>query len=79
MTNLALLERAKSRVGLSDFGEWPIEQGFRKLLASFVDEAELSLFGHLCTHWDIVRLLCNLLRLRHEVSGISACETEGAS
>ena len=66
MTNLALLERAKSRVGLSDFGEWPFEQGFRRLLASFAEEAELSPFGHLCTHWDIVRLLCNLLRLRHE-------------
>jgi hypothetical protein len=30
------------------------------------EEANLSLFGRFGTRWDVMRFLCNQLRLRHE-------------
>jgi hypothetical protein len=46
-------------VGLSDFGEWPFEEGLRRLLDACADEARLSLCGYFGTRWDIARLLTN--------------------
>jgi hypothetical protein len=62
----ALVDRAQHRTGLSDFGEFPYEEGLRVFLRACIDEANLSAFGSLGTRWDMLRLLSNLLRLRHE-------------
>ena len=66
LSDVALLEQAQRRTGLSDFGDWPFREGLRRLLDACADEADLSLFGYLGTRWDVTRLLSNLLRLRSE-------------
>jgi hypothetical protein len=61
-----LIARARRRTGLVDFGGAPFEEALQIFLGACRDEAELSLFGRLATHWDAVRFLSNLLRLRAE-------------
>src|SRR6516225_3176833 len=61
-----LIARSRRRTGLVDFGSTPFEDSLRNLLRACREEAELSLFGCLATHWDVVRFLSNLLRLREE-------------
>jgi hypothetical protein len=61
-----LIARSRRRTGLVDFGCTPFEDSLRNLLRACREEAELSLFGRLATHWDVVRFLSNLLRLREE-------------
>lgn len=61
-----LIERARRRTGLSDFGQTPFRDGLEAFLRACDEEAELSLFGRLGTRWDVLRFLSNLLRLRHE-------------
>src|SRR6516164_4578657 len=61
-----LIARSRRRTGLVDFGSTPFEDSLRNLLRACREEAELSLFGRLATHWDVVRFLSNLLRLREE-------------
>jgi hypothetical protein len=61
-----LIERSRRRSKLEDFGDWPFQEGLQVFLRACVGEAELSLFGHLGTRWDIGRLLGNLLRMRAE-------------
>src|SRR5258708_1611080 len=61
-----LVERAQRATGLYDFGDAPFEEGLEEFLAACAEEADLSLFGHFGTGWDVVRFLSNLLRLRHE-------------
>jgi hypothetical protein len=63
-----LLERARRRAGLTDFGDTSFLEGLRMFLAACIEEAELGLFGLFATRWDVVRFLSNLLQLRyHEV------------
>src|SRR5262245_723192 len=66
MGHAALLERARRRVGFSDFGDWPFQEGLQRLLDACASEAALSFSGNLATRWDIGRLLSNLLRLRQQ-------------
>ncbi len=61
-----LIARAQDRTGLVDFGDTPFEEPLREFLHSCRVEGDLSLFGRLATHWDSVRFLSNLLRLREE-------------
>jgi hypothetical protein len=61
-----LIERARRRAGLQDFGDTRFREGLRVFLRACAEEAELSLFGCLGTRWDVGRLLSNLLRLRDE-------------
>ena len=61
-----LIARARQRTGLVDFGCTPFQEPLQNLLRACREEAELSLFGRLATHWDVVRFLSNLLRLREE-------------
>ena len=60
----ALLERARRRVGLTDFGDTPFLEGLQMFLQSCAEEAELGLFGRFATRWDVLRFLSNLLQLR---------------
>jgi hypothetical protein len=62
----ALIERARRRAGLQDFGDTRFRGGLQVFLRACAEEADLSLFGRLGTRWDIERLLSNLLRLRDE-------------
>ena len=61
-----LIERARRRAGLQDFGNTRFQEGLQVFLRACAEEADLSLFGRLGTRWDIGRLLSNLLRLRDE-------------
>jgi hypothetical protein len=62
----ALIARARRSTGLADFGDTPFQEGLEVLLRACAEEAQLSLFGHFGTRWDLVRFLSNLLRLRYE-------------
>jgi hypothetical protein len=61
-----LIERTIRRVGLADFGDAPFREGLQVFLRACTEEADLSLFGHFGTQWDVARFLSNLLRLRYE-------------
>ena len=61
-----LIEAARRRTGLSDFGDIPFEAPLQRLIEACREEAELSLFGGAAVRWDTARFLENLLRLREE-------------
>ncbi len=61
-----LIERARRRTGLSDFGDARFQEGLEVFLRACGEEAQLSLFGRFGTRWDVNRFLCNLLQLREE-------------
>ncbi|MDQ2802317.1 MAG: sulfotransferase [Pseudomonadota bacterium] len=61
-----LLEDARRRTGLGDFGELDIMEPLSRLLEACATESDLSLVGRLATRWDVVRLLSNLLRMAEE-------------
>jgi hypothetical protein len=58
-----LIEIARRRSRLDDFGETEITEPLRRLLASTHAEASLSLVGRLALRWDVLRFLTNLLDL----------------
>jgi hypothetical protein len=60
----ALLALAQRRSGLRDFGDTSFVDPLRRLLASCVEEASLSLVGRMATRWDVLRFLTNLLRFQ---------------
>jgi len=61
-----LIDEARRRTGLDDYGDIPFERPMRIFLQACREEAELSLFGGAAIRWDTVRFLENLLRLRDE-------------
>jgi Sulfotransferase family len=61
-----LIDRARRRMGLTDFGDIPFEPPLQTLLHACREEADLSLFGRAAIRWDTLRFLSNLLRLRDE-------------
>jgi hypothetical protein len=61
-----LVDLARRRSGLNDFGEWSFEEPLAVLLRSYYEEANLSTFGRIAVRWDMLRFLSNLLRLREE-------------
>jgi hypothetical protein len=61
-----LVELARRRSGLDDFGQWSFEEPLGILLRSYYEEANLSAFGRIAVRWDMLRFLSNLLRLREE-------------
>ena len=61
-----LMELARRRTGLDDFGEWSFTEPLGVLLQAYEHEAELSAFGRVAVRWDMLRYLSNLLRLRDE-------------
>jgi hypothetical protein len=61
-----LVDLAKRRTGLTDFGETPFKGPLLNFLGACFEEADLSLVGRVATRWDAVRFLANLLRLREE-------------
>ena len=61
-----LITLAQRRMNLVDFGSTPFREPLENLLRACREEAALSLFGRVVTHWDTIRFLSNLLRLREE-------------
>jgi hypothetical protein len=61
-----LIDQARRRTGLIDFGTTSFQEPLQNLLRACREEAQLSLFGRLATRWDGIRFLSNLLRLRRE-------------
>ncbi|MBV8055340.1 MAG: sulfotransferase [Deltaproteobacteria bacterium] len=61
-----LAAEACRRVGAEDFGEWSFREPLAVLLQAYQEEAGLTAFGRVAARWDMLRFLCNLLRLRLE-------------
>ena len=59
----ALLNKACRLTGLDDFGDESFRQPLGILLRSLHTDAHLNLVGRIVAHGDVVRLLCNRLRL----------------
>jgi hypothetical protein len=59
-----LIQLARRRTGLADFGEPCFEAPLEVLVRSYEEEADLSPFGRMAARWDTVRFLINLLLLR---------------
>ena len=62
----SLQRAAMRRASLSDFGAWPIEEPFDRLVRAYRDEARLTTLGRITVRELLVSLLENLLRLEHE-------------
>jgi hypothetical protein len=58
-----LLDEARARTGLHDFGDDGFREPLRRLLESYEREARLTLLGRIAARQDTVRLLSNRLRL----------------
>jgi hypothetical protein len=59
----ALISKARARTGLNDFGDEALLQRLEILLESFRADAHLNFVGQICVHSDVLRVLCNRLRL----------------
>jgi Sulfotransferase family len=59
-----LVELARHRTGLTDFGDNSFEEPLEVLARSYETEANLSTFGRMAARWDTLRFLSNLLKLR---------------
>lgn len=61
-----LIDKAKRRTGLSDFGEPDFFEPLSRLLESCHREARLNVIGKLAVRNDVVRILCNRLHLERD-------------
>jgi Sulfotransferase family len=59
----ALMASALKRAGRHDFSDRSFIEPLRRLLAAYVDEADLGLFGRYAARFDVLRCLANLLAL----------------
>jgi hypothetical protein len=62
----SLLQEARARARLDDFGDPAFRAGLQRLLCSYDTESRLSPIGRLAARQDTLRLLCNRLRLRDD-------------
>jgi Sulfotransferase family len=61
-----LIETAKRRCDLDDFGEGDFLEGLSRLLASCHREARLNLIGKIALRTDLVRILCSRLSMERD-------------
>ena len=59
-----LIELARHRNRLTDFGDNSFQEPLEVLARSYEEEANLSTFGRMAARWDTLRFLSNLLNLR---------------
>jgi hypothetical protein len=59
-----LFAAAQRRTGLVDFGEPALAEPLQHVLDAIVRESALSTIGRFATRWDVLRFLCNLLRMK---------------
>jgi hypothetical protein len=62
----ALLEKSRRLTGLDDFGDSDFLTPLGILLRSFEDDAALNLIGRVTVQSEMVRMLCNKLRMQHD-------------
>jgi hypothetical protein len=62
----SLLKRASELTGLEDTGEQSFPEPLAVLLQSIETDARLNLIGRICFRSDILRMLCNRVRLQQE-------------
>lgn len=74
-----LLESARKRAGLTDFGDHPFRHGLRVLLESCREEADLNVVGRFATREYLVKLLTNLLYLERDRQQFPEIEKETVS
>lgn len=67
----SLIEEAKRRSGLAEFGAGEIREPLRRLLRSCFEEARLNLVGRLALRSDVVQTLCNRLRIERDRAAVS--------
>jgi hypothetical protein len=61
-----LIETAKRRCGLDDFGEDDFFEALSRLLESCQSEAQLSLIGKIALKVDVLQTLCSRLRMEQD-------------
>ena len=61
-----LIETAKRRCGLDDFGEGDFFEGLSRLLDSCRRESQLNLIGRIVLRADLVRILCSRLFMQRD-------------
>jgi hypothetical protein len=61
-----LIETAKRRCGLDDFGGGDFFEGISRLLDSCQREAELNLIGRIVLRADLIRILCSRLFIQRD-------------
>lgn len=61
-----LLDAARRKTALDDFGNPPFDEPFRRLLESMETEARLNPMGRLATRYDLIHLLVNRLRMEED-------------
>lgn len=66
LTVQELIEKAKRRCQLENFGEGEFRGALSRLLDACHREARLNVIGKMALRSDVVRILCNRLRLEHD-------------
>jgi len=66
LSTARLIEKAKRRCNLEDFGQPEFFEPLSRLLESCQDEARLNVIGKLALKNDVVRILCNRLLLARD-------------
>ncbi len=61
-----LLNKAYRQTGIEDFGSESFHEALGVLLKSLKSDAHLNFIGRVCAHSDILRMLCNRLRLQED-------------
>src|SRR5438046_2161480 len=61
-----LIETAKQRCGLDDFGEGNFFEALSRLLESCQDEARLNLIGKIALKTDVLETLCARLQMKRD-------------
>src|SRR4030095_15506591 len=61
-----LVETAKRRCGLDDFGEGDFVDALLRLLCSCQDEAQLNLIGKIALKTDVLETLCARLQMERD-------------
>lgn len=61
-----LLDAARRKTGLDDFGHPPFDEPLRRLVESMEHEARLNPMGRLATRYDLIHLLVNRLRMEED-------------
>ncbi len=61
-----LLNKAHKQTGLDDPGSGSFHEALGVLLKSLESDANLNFIGRVCAHSDILRMLCNRLRLQED-------------
>ena len=71
-----LIEAARQRTGLENFGAWAFEEPLQRLMRAYREEADLTMLGRLTVRELIVSLLENLLLMEADREGNPAIEHE---